>query len=632
MAYSATSDWLTGALLVAVLSSGTATTVHASTSPPFPPEVEQWGIEELTLHSHKPHLNPFTEVQLSATVTCSGRELRVSGFFDGGNTWRVRYMPSVEGHCSFVTSSNDPELDNVRGRFSVTPPLPGNHGDVHVAKTYHFSYADGTPYFLLGTTLYNWINRDEALRNQTIESLRTSPFTKVRFALFPKWYIYNRVEPELYPFVQASPRKFDLDRFDPRFFRELEEQLKRLQGMGIEADIILFHPYDNWGFATMDAQHDDAYIRYVVARISAFRNVWWTMANEYDLFDPKLKPSLKTKDWDRMFRTLEASDPYSHPRGIHNFADWYDHSKPWISHVIIQDGTGHPARRLPDARQRYKKPLVVDEYGYEGDNGQAWGNISGAEEVSRHWDITMAGGYGSQGETYVHPGGVLWWAAGGRLVGESPERLGFLRQVMTAAPFQDLVPSPDIVQGGTALAVKGKYYLLRVKALSYNQQVEIALEEGHRYQVDLIDPWRMKVYRLGITQGGTQAFNPPITPGVFRFSEVEDSRPQATPVSVQGLIAAFLKDPTIADAPKAVPIKTNVEVFTEQFTLGELLDDARTNSLVHKFLHVSDDKRLRGLTLEQIQGIAGLSEMAGDLQGLIRELHKIPVDPDKKLE
>jgi hypothetical protein len=196
----------------------------------------------------------------------------------------------------------------------------------------------------------------------------------------------------------------------------------------------------------MDADHDDAYIRYVVARLSAFRNVWWTMANEYDLFNPKMTPGLKVKDWDRMFQTLEASDPYLHLRGIHNMADWYDHSKPWITHAIIQDGTGHPSRRLPGARAKYGKPVVVDEYGYEGDNAQGWGILSGAEEVSRHWDITMEGGYGSHGETYVHPGGVLWWAAGGTLVGESPVRLGFLKQIMTEAPFQDLVPAPDLVR------------------------------------------------------------------------------------------------------------------------------------------------------------------------------------------
>ena len=27
---------------------------------------------------------------------------------------------------------------------------------------------------------------------------------------------------------------------------------------------------------------DDRYLRYVVARLAAYRNVWWSLANEYD--------------------------------------------------------------------------------------------------------------------------------------------------------------------------------------------------------------------------------------------------------------------------------------------------------------------------------------------------------------
>jgi hypothetical protein len=96
------------------------------------------------------------------------------------------------------------------GEFSVGPASKSNHGDIHVAKTYHFSFADGTPYYLLGTTLYNWINRDDQLRQQTLDTLGKSPFTKIRFCLFPKWYIFNRVDPKFYPYVEVAPHQFDL--------------------------------------------------------------------------------------------------------------------------------------------------------------------------------------------------------------------------------------------------------------------------------------------------------------------------------------------------------------------------------------------------------------------------------------
>jgi Protein of unknown function (DUF4038)/Domain of unknown function (DUF5060) len=589
-------------------------------------KAEQWGIEQISLRSFRTYNNPFKDVQLAAEIVCNGQSMRVAGFYDGEQIWRIRFMPDQRGFCEFATHSNDAELNGKSGSFEVGPPSSGNHGPVRVAKTFHFSYADGTPYFLLGTTLYNWLNRDDSLQHETLDTLSKNPFTKVRFGLFPKWYRFNRVEPSTYPYVETSPQKFDLERFNPEFFRHVESRIEDLERLGIEADIILFHPYDHLGFATMDAEHDDAYIRYVCARLSAFRNVLWTMANEYDLFDPKMIPGQKVKDWDRMFRILEQSDPYQHPRGIHNIADWYDHSKPWITHVVIQDGTGHPGRRLAGARAKYGKPILVDEYGYEGNNGQNWGGISGAEELSRHWDITMEGAYASHGETYVHPGGVLWWAAGGTLVGESPSRLGFLKQIMTEGPFQDVVPSPEIVKGGTVLARKDDYYLLRVKQLAFNQHVEIQLGEGY-YKVNWIDPWLMKIYELGYTQGGLQAFDPPMTPSLLRFVRVNEDPSKLGAGPVQTLIARFLNDRTMAHPPEAIAIQQRPAFYTIEYTIGELQDDPRTDALVEKYLTLPAVPFVRALTVEQLMPSPDRNNNIGDIYGFLRELTGTPVTP-----
>jgi len=51
----------------------------------------------------------------------------------------------------------------------------------------------------------------------------------------------------------------------------------------------------------MGAEADDFYLRYAIRRLSAFRNVWWSIANEYDLVrsnerwtDSFALPKLKT--------------------------------------------------------------------------------------------------------------------------------------------------------------------------------------------------------------------------------------------------------------------------------------------------------------------------------------------------
>jgi hypothetical protein len=72
-------------------------------------------------------------------------------------------------------------------------------------------------------------------------------------------------------------------------------------------------------------------------------------------------------------------------------------------------------------------------------------------------------GPGSHGETYVNPGNLLWWSVGGELVGEAPARLGFLKRIMSEAPYAEMEPAPELIVNGnpliTALAKRGSYYL-----------------------------------------------------------------------------------------------------------------------------------------------------------------------------
>ncbi len=75
---------------------------------------------------------------------------------------------------------------------------------------------------------------------------------------------------------------WDFTRFNPKHFQHIENCIRRLGELGIEADLIMMHPYDRWGFSQMTKEQDDLYWNYAVARFSAFANVWWSLANEYE--------------------------------------------------------------------------------------------------------------------------------------------------------------------------------------------------------------------------------------------------------------------------------------------------------------------------------------------------------------
>jgi hypothetical protein len=461
--------------------------------------VEQWGVFELALPGPT-NGNPFTGVLFSARFTQADRAITAAGFYDGDGVYRVRFMPGTPGRWAYQTASNVRALDHQTGDFVAVKPSPGNHGPVRVARTYHFAYADGTPYRELGTTCYVWEWQSEALQEQTLNTLAAAPFNKLRCCVFPKRYTWNTNEPILYPFPGGpAATNWDFTRFNVKYFQQLERRVADLQALGIEADLILFHPYDggHWGFDRMPAAADDRYLRYVVARLAAYRNVWWSLANEWDFMKEKTE-----SDFVRYGEIVSTNDPYHHLLSIHNGSILFNHTLPWITHASIQNGAAvEEPGRAELYRDVYRKPVVYDEVKYEGDIASRWGQLSAEELVFRFWNATVAGTYCGHGETYRSEDQILWWSKGGVLKGQSPARLAFLKQVLDAAPAEGIEPvdrwqRPEI--GGQP----GKYYLVYLgKQTPTNWVFELPNPKrgkdpaggGLRFTVEVLDTWNRTV-------------------------------------------------------------------------------------------------------------------------------------------
>jgi hypothetical protein len=486
----------------------------ATAVPEHQPTTQQWSIQEVTLRGPDGG-NPFVDVELFADFTCEGRIRTVRGFYDGGGRYLLRFMPDTRGRWTFQTRSNVPSLSEVTGTFECTAAPTGSHGPVRVHKTFHFEYADGTLYGPVGTTAYAWTHQNQELEDVTLETLRTSGFTKLRMCVFPKWYDFNIDEPPRYPFEGSTTGGWDYTRPNPEFFQHLERRIADLSSIGVQADLILFHPYDKWGFSDMGPEVDLFYVRYVIARLASFSNVWWSLANEYDLVASKT-----LDEWRRIGETIEAEDPYGHPRSIHNWMAYYDNCQSWVTHASIQKiETYLTAERTTELRQQWYKPVVIDECGYEGDIEWNWGNLSGREMVRRFWEGALRGGYVGHGETYSDPNDVIWWSKGGALRGESPPRIAFLRTILESAGghLEPLFPYNDHpwASAGTNcyLAYLG---FMQPRALSYT------LPSDRWYTVDVIDTWNMTTDRVvGTFQGAVKVDLPARSFMAVRFLAVD---------------------------------------------------------------------------------------------------------------
>ena len=447
--------------------------------------------------------NPFLEVEFNAEFQHHNRLVEVTGFYDGEGRFVLRFMPDEPGSWRFLTHSSIPSLDAQAGEFQCIPARQGVHGPVRVAHQYHFSYADGARYVPVGTTCYAWVHQGDELETQTLETLKAGYFNKMRMCIFPKDYTYSKNEPVHFPYETSDgPTKYSWDfyRPDPAFWRHLEHRIAQLGELGIEADLILFHPYDRWGFADMSAEADEFYLHYAIARLSAFRNIWWSLANEYDLMKAK-----SMTDWDHIFHILQDYDPHQHLRSIHNCHTFYNHSHPWVTHASIQHGD---VVRSMEWRSKYRKPVVIDECVYEGDIEEGWGNSTPEEHLRRFWVGFTRGGYVGHGETYYTPDEVLWWSKGGILRGESPARIRFLRQIFESAPG-DLTP---IDHWANHIVHYEEQYFLHYFDTHQPRRFNTQLPEGAEYRADLIDTWEMTITPVTGTFKGSVQFDMPVKP------------------------------------------------------------------------------------------------------------------------
>ncbi|MDC7286610.1 DUF5060 domain-containing protein [Blautia schinkii] len=423
--------------------------------------MRQYEMFELEFIGEAPQ-GSWVDVDLTAEFICDGEVTVVKGFYAGEGVYKVRFLPRRTGTFKWKTTGiveksgkihceagevqdeaiqhaviqnaavqdaavQDAAVQNaaVQGTAMGTNALEGiGHGMVQ-AEGMHFVYEDGTRYTPVGTTVYALPHQPQALIDQTFDTLAGSPYNKLRWCVFPKSFPYNENEPDFYPFEKTTEGKWDVHRPAMEFWNHFEKILMKLEQMGIQSDIILFHPYDRWGFCELSMEENLVYLDYVLRRLSAFPSVWWSMANEYDMM---LKRGME--DWYVIEEYIAENDPYHHLLSNHQCVVVYDFSRKNITHCSLQI---RDVDRVKEFMEKYQKPVIYDECAYEGDLPMDWGNISGFELVHRFWGLYAQGAYGTHGEVFLSPDDVLWWAKGGILKGESTPRIAYLKGLLKEA-------------------------------------------------------------------------------------------------------------------------------------------------------------------------------------------------------
>jgi len=444
--------FIRGTLVMGVLMSGLALSASRAQGQS---SVTQWAIWERTLTTTQAHA--WYDFPVAATFThSSGASVRVDGFYNGVNSsgqqlWVIRFAPTLPGTWSWSTSSADASL-RASGSLQATAPTaaqiaenPNYRGHLRVQTSgeragRYFVYADGTPFFWLGDTLwemnvlrvgvgggeypnqnfYTWLNDRKA-----------KGFTVVQTQFFST--SQRNEGGYLFPDNTTSPGNGSFARLNAEHAKYLDVRIRALQDSGL---VIAVHPawLSEYKLSLANAERLS---RYMLARYGVY-NLIWSLSGEYQYKYPGTSPDDSSSggvwqlcwdygadrpnpgcEWNRLGEAVQSYNAYQHPVSIHpsGRAGWDDpiewgerghrqsssgefHTRSWLDHNWLQ--TGHWVESLRYVFERVaqdyaltpRKPVVHSEGFYENIREE------GATPAQIRWQMWTALLNGAAGHTY----------------------------------------------------------------------------------------------------------------------------------------------------------------------------------------------------------------------------------------
>lgn len=307
---------------------------------------------ELSYRSEKTYSDPFNDIELSVVFIEPDKEEKiVPAFWDGNNSWRVRYSSHKVGRHTFRTICSDlhnSSLNDQKGELEVVSYKGNNplfkHGPIRVSKDKRYlEHMDGTPFFWLGDTW--WMDLRKRLSFP-------GDFQTLTVDRIEKGFSIIQIVAGLYPDTPAFdprganeagfPWEKDYSKVNPSYFDMADIRINWLVRSGLVPCIV-----GCWGYFLpwMGIEKVKKHWRYLVARYGAFPVVW-CLAGEYDMpyylsKEKDKEGDLQRKSWIEIGRYLRQIDPYHHPITIHpgTYAREYTNILPVIDFDMLQ--TGH---------------------------------------------------------------------------------------------------------------------------------------------------------------------------------------------------------------------------------------------------------------------------------------------------
>jgi hypothetical protein len=443
--------------------------------------VQQWQAVEITLTSSVKYMDPFQDVDVTATFTGPDKKTIIRpAFWDGGATWKVRFAPTQTGLWTMTTIATDARnrgLHHIK-RTVQCDPYSGNlaiykHGFLKVSGNgRYFTYADGTPFFYLGDT--HWILAHERFDTSnapgvasqfkyTVDKRVSQGFTV--FQSEAGWQARSaqiRINEEAIADEEAdADLKHGFSIADLAGFANLDRKFKYIADRGlVHANAEICWAGDPETFPSFTEAYMARLAKYWVARYGAYP-VIWTIAQEIDKNFYGVYDSTTINKWFAAAQSIADNDAYHHPvmphmeNTDHTMASnsWWS-GKPYHSGWAVQwqgDLTGVGiAKEFWDASPA--KPSVLYESAYDRFWTDSRGALGAAYKCFQYgmygygygangiWNdiYSKPGEPGDFGTAYEMPAHYFWWRDGADL--RTADQLAFFKHFYTGLEWWKLVP------------------------------------------------------------------------------------------------------------------------------------------------------------------------------------------------
>ncbi|MDP2899098.1 MAG: right-handed parallel beta-helix repeat-containing protein [bacterium] len=463
------------------------------------PSVGKHKMLELIFTAAGTPANPFDTYLLKLEVTDpAGRIFGVEGFYDGdgnggqtGRTWKVRLCPYQTVRWTWRTVPGDaPDggLAGLSGQFDCIES--GDLGGL-AAQGRYFRLQDGDFFFPVGNFLdhASGLPLWSYLGETVTDAQRDAIIARHRdFHTANKYMIYmsNRSDPSgeyseiVTPWLGTAANS-DKTKMDLGRWKLYDGYLQRMKDTGLSAYISLFEDGKPGNYGRLPMADRKRFMRYAMARTSAFSHVWYVLCFEW-------QEAWSKTEVNEAGKFIQEHNPWKRLLSVHDWAGtpWAFAGETWPAYIASQDGND----ANPDAVNSYVislrahgLPVLADELGSNRTDSDA--RIRG-----NMWAAFCAGAAGT---------------------GTGTDLKAFQRFLaQSRIPFQRMGPSNGLVQGGGSsrfcLAESGHHYLAYSTTGSFTLSVTGTGLTGRWFNPR--DPNAPLGTSFGVSSG-TSTFTPP---------------------------------------------------------------------------------------------------------------------------